>query len=114
MVLISLAGSRLFFQKNIDGSIQPDTDEDGIAGSELWFCLRQNLEQAGFEADDVIVAYLSVIFQAEDIIELDRAGPDVGVIGVPGQAAECTVHMRQVGNHEEGIGLFEGGNSGEA
>jgi hypothetical protein len=37
----------------------------------------------------------------------------VGVIGVPGRAAELAVHVRQAGGHEEGISLFAGGNCGE-
>jgi hypothetical protein len=70
----------LVFPEDVVGSVQPDTDEDGAAGPGLWFCFRRNLKQAGLEADDVIVACLSVIFQAED------------GIGVSGRAAERAVH----------------------
>jgi hypothetical protein len=107
-------GQQLVFPKNGEGSVRPDTDEDRIAGPGLWCCFRQNLEQAGFEADDVIVAYLSVIVQTEHIIESDRADSDVGVIGVSGRTAERAVPMGPVGSEQEGIGLFEGGNCGEA
>ncbi|MDR2785897.1 MAG: hypothetical protein LBB83_08290 [Treponema sp.] len=31
-------------------SLVSPEDTDGIAGPGLWFCFRQNLEQAGFEA----------------------------------------------------------------
>jgi hypothetical protein len=98
MVLISLTGKGLVFPKEADGSVQPDPDEDGISGPGLWFCLQQNLKQAGFEADDIIVAYLSVIFQAKDVIKQDLTGPDMGIIGVSGGgAAELAGDEGQVG-----------------
>jgi hypothetical protein len=90
-------GQGLVFPEKVDGSVQSDPDEDGIAGPGFWFCLRQNLKQASFEANDIIVAYLSVIFQAKDVIKQDLADPDMGIIGVSWGTAELAVHEGQVG-----------------
>jgi hypothetical protein len=98
---------RLVLPQDLDGVVELYSYKHFVFCTRQWFIRIKNLEQAGFKADYVILAYYSVKLHAEYVINFYFAKIRMGVIPASGRAAEFSVHLRQVCFRQKFVGVLD-------
>ena len=100
-------GQFVFIPDNVQGSIQPLTEDDLGAWRRQGSVRLQQLDELGVEGDGPIIIDVSDLFDTKDIVEVNVSGRAMNVGEAIGVSKALVVSL-EICSLEEAIGLFNG------
>jgi len=103
-----------FFPQYRDASVKPDSHKHFVLGPGKRLFGLEDLKQAVFKPNHIIVGYRPLVFQTHDVLQVCIAQRDMGIFPLCRGTGKLTVHLGQVGLLQKPVGLGDSRNPGKA